>query len=697
MKLRIERLVLLSFDTLLMIAGLYMAYLLRFDFSIPIDYLQQLYLLVPALVWVRFSTISYYQGYRVLLRFFSYADLILFIKPFLLGTVLLIFINIFRNIYFMLVLLGGLTYLNHKKVTIVFYLERLKKVRLMRFPFFFIIFVFLSGLYWLNLYYNEQLIPFKELLRSTFIFSNYPSEKAIPRTIILMEMALNFWLLMMMRVTYRYLHEKRELEQPVALPTLIYGANQWGAQLASQLQLLEGEQAAKLMGFIDDRSELWGQRVGDGLVVWGGQEILGSLVERFKIAQIIVANPNFRGEKLETLIKRAGELEIKVQIIPEEDSDIQKGKMRLIRNVRIEDLLDRKIQHTVQELNLAVIESKVVLITGAGGSIGSELTRQIADYHPAKILLLGKGENSIYHIHNEIVNRFPEIECIPLIADVCDTARIQTIFNQFHPHLVFHAAAHKHVPLMEANPGEALKNNFLGTIRLAQIADLYHVERFIFISTDKAVNPANIMGASKRLAEIFLLSVMSHSQTQFIIVRFGNVLGSRGSVVPLFLEQIRLGGPLTVTDPQVFRYFITIPEAVRLVLKSAEVGHNSNIFILDMGQQINILKLAENLIYLAGLRPYQDIPIQFTGLRPGEKLTEELVTRHESVHPTPYPGLFQTSGTIPDSTIVLNLKEELESQIVVENTEQCYLLLQKMFPGLKFKTTSKSKRLTSDA
>lgn len=683
MKISPERILLLWGDTLLIITGLYLSYLIRFDFMIPIDYLNQFYWLIPSLVAIRLMTMYYYRTYRIMLRFFSHHDLINFLKPFLFGTITLIFVNIFRNWYMTVFILAALGYLVYKKAEVVYFLERLKKIRYFNFPMAVLGIALLVMIYWLNLHYSTQLIPFKEELRQTIVFSNYPSSRSIPRTILITEFLINFILLSTTRIAYRYLIERKIMTMPPLKRILIYGVNRVGRRLVGELRQMIHDQGLELVGFIDDDPELWGKTV-DGCLVWGAQENLVSLIERHKINQIIIAQPGFKGDKLERFIKNFTRKNLEIRLVPEEE-EVEKNGLgfRMIRPIQIEDILDRKIQNTLEWTDSKFMATKVVLITGAGGSIGSELCRQIAGFSPRQIILLGKGENSIYHIHSELRSRFPGLVLTPIIADINDLARLSFLFNDYHPDLIFHTAAHKHVPMMEHNPGEALKNNFLGTCKLAQVADLYKTERFIFISTDKAVNPINMMGASKRLAELYLHSQFPDSSTRFIITRFGNVLGSRGSVVPLFINQIRLGGPITVTDKRVSRYFITIPEAVSLVLKSAEVGQKRDIFILDMGQQINILKLAENLIYLAGLRPYDDIPIVFSGLRPGEKLTEELATHQEGVSPTVFPGLFQSVPPKISKPEFLEFKDQIESYLATENISGCYDMIRSYIPTLK--------------
>jgi FlaA1/EpsC-like NDP-sugar epimerase len=286
------------------------------------------------------------------------------------------------------------------------------------------------------------------------------------------------------------------------------------------------------------------------------------------------------------------------------------------------------------------VSGHTVLVTGAGGSIGSELCREIARFDPARLLLLERAENNLFHIHRRLAEEFPMIELVPCIADVCDSARVEQVLSRCRPAVVFHAAAHKHVPLMEYNPGEAIKNNVVGTRGLADLAHAHGVGEFVLISTDKAVNPTSVMGAAKRVAEQYVQALSQRSRTKFVAVRFGNVLGSAGSVVPIFQEQIRRGEPVTVTHPEMKRYFMTIPEACQLVLEAAALGQGGEIFILDMGEPVKIVDLAHDLIRLSGFTPCQDIEVRFTGLRPGEKLFEELSLKEESAGHTRHPQIF---------------------------------------------------------
>jgi FlaA1/EpsC-like NDP-sugar epimerase len=328
-----------------------------------------------------------------------------------------------------------------------------------------------------------------------------------------------------------------------------------------------------------------------------------------------------------------------------------------IREVAIDDLLGREAVTLEQQAISGMIRNNVVLVTGAGGSIGSELCRQIARFHPRTLVLVEQAENALFHIHREITRSFPDIDVVPRIVDITDAERVDAVFAEFVPGLVLHAAAHKHVPMMEWNPGEAVKNNVFGTRNVVDAADRHGVRRMVMISTDKAVNPTSVMGCTKRVAELYIQAKAEVSETVFVTVRFGNVLGSNGSVIPLFKEQIAAGGPVTVTHPDMVRYFMTIPEASQLVLQAGSMGTSGEIYVLDMGEPVRIVQLAEDLIRLSGLRPHLDIEIAFTGARPGEKLFEELSTAAEAATKTHHPKIFVGRGA---RTPIAVLERELE-------------------------------------
>lgn len=378
-----------------------------------------------------------------------------------------------------------------------------------------------------------------------------------------------------------------------------------------------------------------------GVPIVGGRDKIGDAVGQYSIDEIIFAIPSANNKTRKEILDICKETGCKLRTLPGIyqliNGDVSVSKLK---EVEIEDLLGRDpIQINTEEI-LNSVHNKVILVTGGGGSIGSELCRQIAAHHPKQLIILDIYENSVYEIQQELLRKYPELNQVVLIASVRNTARIEKIFETYHPDIVYHAAAHKHVPLMETSPNEAIKNNVFGTYKTAQAAAKCGVKKFVLISTDKAVNPTNIMGASKRICEMVIQMMNNTTDTNFVAVRFGNVLGSNGSVIPLFKQQIAAGGPVTVTDPKIIRYFMTIPEAVSLVLQAGAYARGGEIFVLNMGEPVKILDLATNLIKLSGYKPGEDIEIKFTGLRPGEKMYEELLMNEEGLKETANKMIF---------------------------------------------------------
>ena len=387
--------------------------------------------------------------------------------------------------------------------------------------------------------------------------------------------------------------------------------------------------------FVDDDRNKAGKFL-NGVPVAGNRNDILRLAEEYRIDEIYIAIPSASAKERKAIIEICRETGCQVKILPGIYQLIN-GEVSIakLRNVEIEDLLGRDpIRVNLDEI-MGYVSGKVVLVTGGGGSIGSELCRQVASHNPKQLIIFDIYENNAYDIQLELKEKYPDLDLVVLIGSVRNTHRIETVFEKYRPDIVYHAAAHKHVPLMEDSPNEAIKNNVFGTYKTAKAADKYGTSRFVLISTDKAVNPTNIMGASKRMCEMVVQMMNARSKTDFVAVRFGNVLGSNGSVIPLFKKQIEQGGPVTVTHPDIIRYFMTIPEAVSLVLQAGAYARGGEIFVLDMGEPMKILDLAKNLIRLSGYTPDVDIPIVFTGLRPGEKLYEELLMNEEGMQDTP--------------------------------------------------------------
>ncbi|MDZ5473328.1 nucleoside-diphosphate sugar epimerase/dehydratase [Bacillus sp. 31A1R] len=422
--------------------------------------------------------------------------------------------------------------------------------------------------------------------------------------------------------------------------TLIIGAGSAGTMVARQL--INNHECVLLpVAFIDDNPQKHKLDIL-GIPVYGGVTDIEKAVLDLEINNIIIAIPSLNKKELNTIFQECVKTHAKTKILPMLE-DLVTGKVSVsqFRDVQVEDLLGREpIELDINSIS-EYISNKTVLVTGAGGSIGSEICRQIVKFNPRKLILMGHGENSIYNIETELNETFKgvSIEIVTEIADLQDANKMETVMNIHKPNVLYHAAAHKHVPLMERNPEEAVKNNILGTINIANAANLSNVERFVMISTDKAVKPSSVMGATKRLAEMVIQYMDQQSQTQFVAVRFGNVLGSRGSVIPLFKKQIEKGGPVTVTHPDMVRYFMTIPEAARLVIQAGALAKGGEIFVLDMGEPVKIMDLAKNLIKLSG-NTIEDIGIEFSGIRPGEKLFEELLDEEEILEEQVYPKIY---------------------------------------------------------
>ena len=385
---------------------------------------------------------------------------------------------------------------------------------------------------------------------------------------------------------------------------------------------------------IDDNPSKKGKYI-HGIRIIGGRDMIQQAAKKYDAEEIILAIPSASTKDTRDILRICNLTECKLKILP--------GMYQLIndevgvsnlREVSIEDLLGRDTINIDLESVGQYVSNKRILVTGGGGSIGSELCRQIASHQPKQLIIVDIYENNAYEIQQELIRKYPQLNLVVLIASVRNTERIDAIFEKYRPNIVYHAAAHKHVPLMEVSPNEAIKNNVFGTYRTAQAADKYGAEKFVLISTDKAVNPTNVMGASKRMCEMVIQMMNRQSKTNFVAVRFGNVLGSNGSVIPLFKKQIAEGGPVTVTDPNIIRYFMTIPEAVSLVLQAGAYARGGEIFVLDMGEPVKIVDLATNLIKLSGYKPGEDIEIKFTGLRPGEKMYEELLMSEEGLKKT---------------------------------------------------------------
>lgn len=460
---------------------------------------------------------------------------------------------------------------------------------------------------------------------------------------------------------------------------LVVGAGGAGALVANEYKK-NPQYKKKVVAFVDDFSEKRGTYVS-GVKVLGDRYDIPTVVESQRIEEIIIAISELKEVELKKILDECKKTTAQVKIMPGV-SEVIDGKfsVKKIRDVDVEDLLGREpIKLDFSGIS-SYIENKVIMVTGGGGSIGSELCRQIAKFNPKELIIFDIYENNAYDLQNELLRKYKNLNLKTLIGSVRDRKRLNSIFKEYRPQVVFHAAAHKHVPLMEDSPGEAIKNNVLGTLNTAELASEYGVERFVLISTDKAVNPTNVMGATKRMCEMVIQSIDKESNTEFVAVRFGNVLGSNGSVVPLFKKQIAEGGPVTLTHKDITRYFMTIPEASQLVLQAGAYAKGGEIFVLDMGQPVKIYDLAENLIRLSGYIPNEEIEIKVTGLRPGEKLYEELLMDEEGLSETPHKKIFiGRPGEFKLERVKNNINELLDI-VKLGNKEKLREKLQEVVP-----------------
>ena len=443
-----------------------------------------------------------------------------------------------------------------------------------------------------------------------------------------------FWRVCRRAFKYAELEKSRDVKN-----VLIIGAGSGGALVSSEYKKFP-HLGKKVVGFIDDDKQKLGTYV-NGIKVYGNRNDIVSVVKDRNVDEIIIAIASIKEDVLKGIIEKCKEAKAQVKIMPGVAEMIDgKFSINKIRDVDVEDLLGRESIKLDYDGISDYIKEKTVLVTGGGGSIGSELCRQISKFNPKELIIFDIYENNAYEIQNELKRNYPNLNLTTLIGSVRDKVRLEEVYNTYNPEVVFHAAAHKHVPLMEDSPAEAIKNNVVGTFNVASLASDYNVERFVLISTDKAVNPTNVMGATKRMCEMIIQSLDKVSRTEFVAVRFGNVLGSNGSVVPLFKKQITNGGPVTLTHKDITRYFMTIPEASQLVLQAGAYAKGGEIFVLDMGDPVKIYDLAENLIKLSGFEPHKDIAIEVTGLRPGEKLYEELLMSEEGLTETKHKKIF---------------------------------------------------------
>jgi FlaA1/EpsC-like NDP-sugar epimerase len=549
----------------------------------------------------------------------------------------------------------------------------------------------LSRGWWRYASLSDALDIFKATLLASLIVTIYLvfvyRLEGIPRSVLLLDWLFTLCALAGARFFKRVVRERYldifpflESKHQDRINTLVIGAGETGQTIAREIRKND-QLKNRLVGFIDDDPKKIRGKF-QGLPVLGGHTDIAKICRRHKVEEIIIAIPSASSQQMRIIIESCQLSGVSYKTLPGV-SDLIDGKVSIqqIRDVDLNDLLGRRpIQLDTTRIE-SYLRGKVVLITGAAGSIGSEICRQVVRFSPAQIILLDNAESPLFHIEQELLENHPEQNISTHLCDVRDRARINNLIADKNPQVVFHAAAYKHVPMMERNPAEAVNTNVRGTRIVADAATEHGVETFVMVSTDKAVNPTNVMRATKRAAEIYIQSLAQHQKTtRFTTVRFGNVLGSAGSVVPTFKDQIKKGGPVKVTHPDITRYFMTIPEATQLVLQSGSMGEGGEIFLLDMGDPVKIVNLAEELIRLSGFTPYEEIEIEFTGLRPGEKLYEEMLLAGEDVQPTDHASIHIAKAEQSDRDAVLALMEELYALQLKLDRSGLVKVLQKLVP-----------------
>ena len=507
----------------------------------------------------------------------------------------------------------------------------------------------------------------------------------LPRSVYIIVVMLDIMLIggsrMMARVLLKVKSTHHDI-QGVAKRVLVIGGGDAGAMIIRELKN-HSNLRSKPVAIIDDNPLKEGTHI-NGVPIVGQREDIISVVRKKKIDEIIIAIPSAKRSTIKEIVNECKRTKVKIRIVPGM-YELIGGTVNIqsVRDIDIKDILGRDEVNLDNKAIADYLNGKVVMVTGGGGSIGSELSRQIASFGPKALILLDIYENGVFALQNELLKLHPDLDLTIKIASVRDRTRIHKIMQELKPDVVFHAAAHKHVPLMEANPQAAVKNNVIGTLNVAQAAHKSNVKRFVMISTDKAVNPTNIMGATKRLCEMIIQSMDKVSSTEYVAVRFGNVLGSNGSVVPTFKKQVSEGGPVTVTHAEITRYFMTMPEASQLVLQAGSMAQGGEIFILDMGEPVKIVNLAEDVIRLSGYEPYEDIPIVFTGLRPGEKLYEELLMDEEGIRDTAHDKIHVGQPMDINHQALVTKIREFEAIIQTLDDETIKAKMQEFVPTYK--------------
>ena len=611
-------------DCIVVSGAVSLAYLIRFDFDIWPYYQDQLLNMLAVIVMMRISALYFLGGYQFYWRYCGIKDLFAVMRAIAFGTIAIISVDYLRDYGWATLCSVGvfLAAVFHRLSREAPNLSNHGRVALSLF-----VAACVSGLAGaVFLFTSTEGAPSnisETALGAVLNVHLVPHELGIPRAVMLLESILAFLGICSVRLGPRVLGDLRGQVQVGARPVVIYGVGDFGESVARHLGM--APDSYKVVGFIDDDRATHHRNIR-GLPIIGGSEDLPGILEKYTVKEVLIAVDDPLGVQLAKVAAACRSKGVAVRRMPKISAYLSGRIDEQSDEMDESHLLGREEVYLDPEEIEGYLRGNVTLVTGAGGSIGSEICHQIAGFAPGRIVLLGKGEASLHSLVQDLAVAYPRLQVKTVIADIRNQRKLDRVLEKYKPQIVFHAAAHKHVPFMEQDPDEAISTIFLGTRAIARSAMRNGVDRFVLISTDKAVHPVSVMGAAKRLAEMELSNVATVSQkARFVSVRFGNVLGSRGSVTPIFERQIREGGPVTVTHPEMCRYFMTIPEAVRLVLHSAAVAENGELCVLDMGKPVRILELAENMIRLAGFEPYTEIPIKFTGIRPGEKLTEELI------------------------------------------------------------------------
>lgn len=580
-------------DVILTVVAWYGAFLLRFNFSLPSNSVELFLRLLPLIIVIKVVTFYFFDLYRGMWRYTSIGDMFNIVKAISISSIILFFF-----IYLVQNFVGFA-----RSILIIDWILTLAFISAFR--------ISVRLYFWIGVRDDTARINSFNIITGRKYSSN-PSKRL-----------------------------------------LIVGAGDGGEKIYREIH--DNERLAyKVVGFIDDEPQKIGRQI-HSTSIFGPISAIKQIASQLKADEVLIAIPSASAVQMRTIVSHCKESGLRFKTLPGMGELINgKVSVKAIRDIAYRDLLGREVINLDEERIGEYLEKSNVLVTGAGGSIGSELCRQICRFKPKQIVLLDQAESSLYTIDLELRNSYPYIQIIPTLADIRNIGQLLTIFEAYLPQVVFHAAAYKHVPMLEIQPWEAINNNLMGTRNLIEIANKVAVKQFVFVSTDKAVRPTNIMGASKRASEMLIQGQngCNISDTRYITVRFGNVVGSAGSVVPLFKEQIKKGGPVSVTHPDVMRYFMTIPEACQLILQSGSMGKGGEIFILDMGTPIKIVDMAKDLIRLSGFEPNVDIKIEFTGLRPGEKLYEELITEGEGIVQTSHEKIMVLRGQFCDQTVL---------------------------------------------